>query len=565
MNEAQCLQSCMPPTQLSFEHFLFPSPVGSAWKIVMTHAWQRNSLCRYRSESKEQVSCQIHAETMGRTWPECPVLEKKTKRHSCKRRRDKKVKTQIADSNRKLYPLRGRQGMGGVGFLNCCVLLTRLEEGGIGKRSMKTMSKNKGKRNLKGKKGRTKSCKCRKKRCKVCQPTPGPKSKPKLDKSALYMELQEPRKRRLASLNAEAVNSLLLFREDSQMSKKQKADGEPPRSEADSSRKGQESQKRTHPGDQEESTIPKKKKKAKTESEHLDQLNLNSPTPRRLAGLNAAALLKLTSTSSGAKRRAKADTKPGSGGARAKQLQGKLKKQHSPPCVSKPPVTQRCCNLCKTEALKADALWEGTSGAHDFIKPGYQCRSMMSYSLKPVKEEKTETDVSSCYCCSQERSVEYCHRLALFLGQKAYPESEPHSLPSVKGFLPSPHTLTHRGLTLGAHSYPCYPGYYIHIAHHGTPSLPVSTSPGPHVPPSVPPITLCPTGVQRPKLLPSSVSHPPGIPHPVYCNSVGTCYGEPCRISGCAYRHAQPIANRACSFSAGCSSCSHKIKMGKTR
>lgn len=567
MNQPHYFQTCMPPTQLSLS-ISFSPPVGSAWKIVMTHARQRNSLCRYRSESKEQVSCQIHAETMGRTWPECPAVEKKTKRHSYKRRRDKEIKQHSADSDRKLYPLRGRQGMNDVGSLNCRVLLTRLEEGGTCKGSMKAVHKNKRKRNMKVKKGRTKSCKCRKKGCKACQPMPGPKSNPKPDKTALYMEILEPRKRRLASLNAEAVNSLLLFREDSQMSKKQqnsqKGDGELPKGEIDSSRKGLESQKRTHPAER-EGTKRKKSKNTKARSEHLDQLNLNSPTPRRLAGLNAAALLKLTSTSSGAKRRAKTDTKPGSGGVRSKQLQGKMKKQPSSPCPSKPPVSQQCCNLCKKEALKTDTLWEGTSGGHDFIKPGYQCRSMLGYSLKPVKEEKTETDVNSCYCCSQERSVEYCHRLALFLGQKAYPDSEQHSLPSVKGFLPPPHTLTHPALTLGAHSYPCYPGYYVHISHHGTSSHPVSTSPGPHAPPSVPPITLCPTGVQRPKLLSSPVSHPSGIPHPVYCNSVGTCYGEPCRISGCAYRHTQPIANRGCSFSAGCSSCGHKIKMGKTR
>ncbi|KAI5616823.1 bromo adjacent-likey domain-containing 1 protein isoform X2, partial [Silurus asotus] len=528
------------------------------------HMHGRGTLCRYRRESKEQVSCQIHAETMGKTWPENIVLKKKTKRHSYKRGRDKEIKQQNTESDRKLYPLRGRQGINDVGSLNCCVLLTRLEEGGTSKGGMKAVPKNKRKRNMKAKKGRTKPCTCRKKACKTCRLKPGPKSKTKRNKTALFVELLEPRKRRLASLNAEAVNSLLLFREDSQMSKKQqnsqKGDGELPKKK-DPSKKGLEGQKRAHAGERDESTNPKKTKKAKTESEHLDQLNLNSPTPRRLAGLNAAALLKLTSTSSGAKRRAKADTKPGSGGSRTKLLQGKIKKQHSPPCLSKPPVSPQCCNLCKKEALKTDTLWEGTSGGHDFIKPGYQCRSLLSYSLKPVKEEKTETDVNSCYCCSQERSVEYCHRLALFLGQKAFPESEQHSLPSVKGYLPSPHTLTHPALTLGAHSYSCYPGYYVHIAHHGTSSLPVSTSPGPHAPPPVPPITLCPTGVQRPKLLPSPVSHPPGIPHPVYCNSVGTCYGDPCRISSCTYRHTQPISNRSCSFSGGCSSCSHKIKM----
>ncbi|KAI4900402.1 hypothetical protein NFI96_017784 [Prochilodus magdalenae] len=543
---------------------------GSAWKTVMTHARQRNS-CRYQSESREQVSCQTHAKTMGRAWPECPVQKKKTKRRSSKREGDKEIKEQSADNDRKLYPLRGRLGMSEVGTLNCCVVLTRLDEGRTGKNSMKALSKSERKRKMKAKKGKGISCKCRKKTCKACQTAPGPKSNTKPDKTALYTELLlEPRKRRLASLNAEAVNSLLLFREDpqqaSKLAKKQpnppKGDSEISKRETDSSRKALEGRKRAHPGEREQNKIPKKAKKANTKSEHLDQLSLNSPAPRRLAGLNAAALLKLTSTSSGAKRRVKTDGKPGTGGARTKQVQVKSQKlHHSPPCQStKLQVSQQCCDLCKKEALQSEPVWEGTAGGHGFIRPGYQCRSMLGYSLKPVKEEKTETDVNSCYCCSQERSVEYCHRLALFLGQKAYPESEEHSMPSVKGFLPSPHALTHPALTIGTHPYSCYPGYYVHIAHHGSSTLPVSTSPGPHAP-SVPPITLCPSGVQRPKLLPSPVSHPSGIPHPAYCNSVGTCYGEPCRIGSYAYRPPQPIASRGCSFSAGCSSCSHKIKM----
>ncbi|XP_062862867.1 bromo adjacent homology domain-containing 1 protein [Trichomycterus rosablanca] len=536
----------------------------------MTHARQRNSLCRYQSESREQVSCQIHAETMGRAWPECPVHEKKTKRHSSKKGREKKIKEQRADRDRKHYPLRGRLGMSEVGTLNCRVLLTRVDEDETStkmKSGVKTGSKNEGKLKMKMKKGRTKPCKCHKKTCKACQSTSGPKSNTKSVKTALHPELLlEPRKRRLASLNAEAVNSLLLFKDNPHVSKKQlnfpKGDTDLPKGETETSRKGLEGQKRAHTAEKEESPPRKKVKKSKTDPKHLDQLNLNSPTPRRLAGLNAAALLKLTSTSSGAKRRAKTDGKPGGGVARTKQLQGKLaKQQHSPASPSKLQQSQQCCDLCKKEALQTDTLWEGSSGSHGFIRPGYQCRSMLNYSLKPVKEEKTETDVTSCYCCSQNRSVEYCHRLALLLNQNAYPESEEHSMSSVKGFLTPPHSLTHPALTLGAHPYSCYPGYYVHIAHHGTSSLPVSTSPGPHAPPSVPPITLCPTGVKRPKLMPSPVSHPSGIPHPVCCNSVGTCYGDPCRIGGYAYRPSQPLASRGCSFSAGCSSCNHKIKM----
>lgn len=495
---------------------------------------------------------------MGRAWPECPVHQKKTKRHSSKKGREKKLNEDCTDQDRKHYPLRGRLGMTEVGTLNCRVLLTRVDEDDTSKSGVKTASKNEGK--MKMKKGRTKACKCHKKTCKACRSTSGPKSDTKSVKTALHPEpLLEPRKRRVASLNAEAVNSLLLFRDDLQISKKQpihpKAEAEQPKGETETQRKGVDGHKRTRMARKEEV------KKSKLDLKHLDQLNLNSPTPRRLAGLNAAALLKLTSTSSGAKRRAKTDGKPGSGVARTKQLQGKpVKQQNSPASPAKLQVSQQCCDLCKKEALQTDTLWEGSSGSHGFIRPGYQCRSLLNYSLKPVKEEKTETDVTSCYCCSHNRSVEYCHRLALLLGQNAYPESEEHPMSSVKGYYPPPHSLTHPALTIGTHPYSCYPGYYVHIAHHG------SKSPGPHPPPTVPPITLCPTGGKRPKLLPSPVSHPSGIPHPVCCNSVGTCYGDPCRIGSYAYRPTQPpLANRGCSFSAGCSSCKHKIKMGKTR
>ncbi|XP_076834468.1 bromo adjacent homology domain-containing 1 protein isoform X2 [Brachyhypopomus gauderio] len=536
----------------------------------MTHARHRDSLCRYESESREQVSCQAHAEVMGRPWPEYPVPDKKTKRRSS-RRRDGQIKEQRADKDRKLYPLRGRLGMSEVGTLNCWVVLTHLEDGGTSKSNMKAVSKSKANQRAKAKKAKNKPCRCHKKACKACQPAPGLKRKLKPDKTALCVELLlEPRKRRLASLNAEAVNSLLLFREDPQQatkfSKKQqnppKGDVELPKGETESSKKGLEGRKRLLTRVAEHSKNLKKPKRSKADSEYVDPLSLNSPTPRRLAGLNAAALLKLTSTSSGAKRRVKTDCKPGSAGARVKHLQAKIKKQqHSPPCQSKVHVPQQCCDLCTKEALQTEAMWERPAGRHGFIRPAYQCRSMVGYSLKPVKEEKSETDVNSCYCCSQERSVEYCHRLALFLGQKAYPESEEHSLSSVKGFLPSPHTLTHPTLTIGAHPYPCYPGYYVHIAHHSTSTLPVSTSPGSHAPPPVPPVTLCPSGVQRPKLLPSPVSHSSGIPHPACCSSVGTCFGEACRISSYGYRPTQPIAGGGCSFSTGCSSCSHKIKM----
>ncbi|XP_051502063.1 bromo adjacent homology domain-containing 1 protein-like [Myxocyprinus asiaticus] len=495
---------------------------------------------------------------MDRTWPECP-MQKKAKKNFAKRGKSKEIKNRERD--RKLYPLRGRHGLGEVGALNCRVVLMRLDESGTCKNSMKSLHKSEGKQ-VKEMQGKVKICKCRKKDCKSCRSLPEPKSKVKPDKSALYTEfILEPRQRRLASLNAEAVNSLLLDREDPQQTskpsrKQQQTKGHSSLSEDtvkdnDCSRKGQDSRKRVCTGDTEQCKNPKK---AKTETEDIDLQTLNSPTPKRLAGLNAAALLKLTSTSSGVKRRGKTDNKPCSTGSRGKQLQAKSRKQqHNLPCQSELKVSQQCCSLCEKQALH----WDGSTGSHGFISPGYQCRSMLGYPLKHVKEEKTETDVKSYYCCSQERSVEYCHRLALFLGQKAYPETEEHS---IKRFIPSPHTLSHPAIPIGAHPYPCYSGYYVQIAHHGTPPHPVSSNPGTHAPSSVSPLTLCPTGVQRSKLLPSSVSHPTGIPHPAYCNSVGTCCRDPCRLSSYTYRPTQPISSRGCSYNAGCSSCMHKME-----
>ncbi|XP_065144435.2 bromo adjacent homology domain-containing 1 protein [Paramisgurnus dabryanus] len=524
----------------------------------MTHARRRSSLCGYKSESVDQVSCQTHAETMDRTWPECPI-QKKAKQCPSKRGKGKEIKGKNTERDRKLYPLRGRHGLGEVGTLNCCVVLTRLDESDARKTSMKALRKTEGKQEEM--RGKGKICKCRKKACKSCQSAPKPKSKVKPDKFALCTEfILEPRKRRLASLNAEAVNSLLLDREDPQQTLK--ASKKQQQTKGDSSltkdtvkdnvstKKRQDGRKRLYSGKSEQCKNPKK---AKTED--IDLQSLTAPTPKRLAGLTAAALLKLTSTSAGVKRRGKTDNKTnGNGGLRGKQLQAKSRQQqHNLPCQSKLKVSQQCCSLCEKQALH----WDGNTGSHGFISPGYQCRSMLGFPLKPVKEEKNETEVKSYYCCSQERSVEYCHRLALFLGQKTYPETDEHSL---KGFLPTPHTLAHPAMPIGAHPYPCYPGYYVHIAHHGTPTLPVNSNPGTHAPSSVTPLTMCPSGVQRPKLIHSSVSHPTGIPHPAYCNSVGTCYGEPCRLSSYAYRPTQPIANRGCSYNAGCSGCMHKME-----
>ncbi|TRZ01500.1 hypothetical protein DNTS_025274 [Danionella cerebrum] len=520
---------------------------GFIWPSVMTHARQRSSLCGYKSESADQVNCQI---TMDRSWP-----LKKAKRCYTQKAKGKEIKRKASERDRKLYPLRGRHGLGEVNSLNCCVVLTRLDESETCCKGMKTQ--------VKKMQRKKKFCTCRKKTCKSCQSVPGPKSKVKLDKSALHTEfIPEPRQRRLASLNAEAVNSLLLDRVDPQQTsksskKQQQTKGDISVSKAvakdnDCPRKSQDNRKRACTGEAEHN---RNSKKTKTEGDPIDLQALNSPAPKRLAGLNAAALLKLTSTSSAGKRRGKTEAKPSPGGARGKQTKT-YKQQNNLTCQTKLQVSPHCCSFCEKHALHTETLWDGSAGSHGFISPGYQCRSMLSFPLKPLKEEKTETDVKSYYCCSQERSVEYCHRLALFLGQKTYPDTDEHSL---KGFLPS-HTLTHPPMPIGAHTYPCYPGYYVHIAHHGTPSLPVSSNPGSHTPSSVPSLKMCSSGVQRPKLLPNTVTHPTGIPHPAYCNSVGTCCGEACRLSGYAFRPTQPITSRGCSYSTGCSGCMHKME-----
>ncbi len=195
----------------------------------------------------------------------------------------------------------------------------------------------------------------------------------KPDKSALYTEfILEPRQRRLASLNAEAVNSLLLDRGDPQQTskpskKQQQTKGDTSLAkdttkDNDCSRKGQDNRKRTCTGETKQCRNPKK---AKTESDAIDLQTLNSPAPKRLAGLNAAALLKLTSTSSEVKRRSKTDGKSSGGAVRGKQLQLKSRKQqHNLACQSKlkyrsnaaasarsKPFTLRHCGTGAQEAM----------------------------------------------------------------------------------------------------------------------------------------------------------------------------------------------------------------------
>lgn len=229
--------------------------------------------------------------------------------------------------DRKLYPLRGRGGTSEGDGLSCHVLLTRLEESIQEKQRRSTdrerkdvqpqgRSSHKAK-HKKGKRGEKKE-------------KSSPKTQSKL-KDFIHGEgvhMMQPRKRRLASLNAEAVNSLLLERAtDAQPPAKQprrldelpggvrvSSDGDPGQgvapgvpkvSRGNVHRTSMSCKLEAHQGS---SSKQARKSKAVREggAAGLSQESLDTPAPRRLAGLNAAALLKLTSSSASSKQRAKA-------------------------------------------------------------------------------------------------------------------------------------------------------------------------------------------------------------------------------------------------------------------
>uniref|UniRef100_A0A8C3A8R8 Bromo adjacent homology domain containing 1 n=1 Tax=Cyclopterus lumpus TaxID=8103 RepID=A0A8C3A8R8_CYCLU len=386
--------------------------------------------------------------------------------------------------------------------LDCRVLLTRLEEKRVEGKE-KDASKS-------GKKKKVKQA-----------------LEPKINQSdALLMfpaPVFEPRRRRMASLNAEAVNSLLLYRNDSLASnhtkKRQPSSEDKAKDSLTKTEHRSHKTKKVSPrGKADPKERPKKQRRSAAEAQNIDWSALFAPAPRRQAGLTAATLLKLTSAHYGTKRQKKTESKPASGSEAAATTQGEIS--------SKPVCGEGCCSLCKSETL--DPEWKGTVGGQECLKHELHRGSSLGFSLKTIKKEQVETDVSSCYCCSQERCVEYSHRL-------------------------SPHSVSHpAAITISPHAYTCFPGYYVHFSHPDTPPSPM------------PPLALCPKSGKRPKLLPSTGPQPSGITHPVYCcTSVEACYGEPCRINGySSYTSVIPaIARGGCSFSpTDCTKCNHGIK-----
>uniref|UniRef100_A0AAQ5YS73 BAH domain-containing protein n=1 Tax=Amphiprion ocellaris TaxID=80972 RepID=A0AAQ5YS73_AMPOC len=374
--------------------------------------------------------------------------------------------------------------------LDCCVLLTRLEEKKlVGK--VKDVKKAERQRCVKVNKKlcsierRTKSGLM--KTSTADQQTPEPKNNQSDALLMLPTTVFEPRRRRMASLNAEAVNSLLLYGDDSLMtslSKKWQPTGEEPAKDlVKTEHRGHKTKQGSAGGKAVLKEKPKKQKRSTAQAQNIDWLSLFAPTPRRQAGLTAATLLKLTSAQYGTKRQKKTESKPGSGSEAAATVHSQMSS-----------TIQGCCSLCKTEALDPEWKSAGSTGGQECLKHTLHCGSSLGFPLKTIKEEQVETEVSSCYCCSQERCVEYCHRL-------------------------SPHSVAHpAAITISPHTYTCFPGYYVHFSH-------PDSSPSP-----MPPLALCPRSSKRPKLLPSTAPQPSGISHPVYCcTSVEACYGEPCR------------------------------------
>lgn len=332
----------------------------------MTHARKNTFIGQYRGEGRGHVEGWSHGETVGGAWPAHSLQEGKAKKDMAKKvkrsmkmneRKTKKGKSDAtSERHRKLYPLRGRSKA-----LSCHVLLTRLHN------ETKTSEVDPNKK------------------------TPKPHKKAeKRPETFDKPSAQEPRKRRLASLNAEALNSLLLEKPDGSPSAK------PTKKQADGS----------------EQTCSKRARKPETDG---DGASLYAPVPRRLAGLNAAALLKLTSSTAN-KPRVKSESKT----VRPKAPQKPKKHTWTQP------EPEGACEVCKNRSSESES--------HRLSKPGYQ--SMLGYRL--VKEEP----VGPCFCCAPEY-------VALFLGEE--------------------HRVKHECLVLCAD--PCCSSYYVHIARPGPASL----------------------------------------------------------------------------------------------
>ncbi|MEQ2165829.1 hypothetical protein GOODEAATRI_021240 [Goodea atripinnis] len=497
-------------------------------------AWILSPACRFGRPVDDEISAHLltDADTMVKAQQsqlaKCRKLQNK---NACKKKGELKPKGKNELCEKQKRDIKGSchrkttAATGNDDALACCVLLTRLDEKGVVGKEKNAKSK------------MQKSAKVKKRERSVPRSTKYREPKTNQANALLMLTspVVEPRRRRMASLNAEAVNSLLLYRDSSMMTnltKKLQPSGE------DALETFVSKVKNVSAGGKR----AKKQKRSTDQAESIDWLSLFAPTPRRQASLTAETLLKLTSTQYKTKRQKKTEYKPevrneptestqnssntdpvceGTTQTKKRRPHAKLeelkhRKQGTEfpahPKLSSAP--QGCCSLCQTER-------ESTTGGQDCVRHAFQCGSSSGFPLNTIKEEQMQAEVTSCFCCSQERCVEYCHRLALFLEDKTFKEPEDSSLSEV------------------------HP----------------DSSPSP-----IPPLSLCPRSSKRPKLNPSTGPQPSGIRHPVYCcTSVEACYGEPCRINGYSYSSVIPAITRGgCPFSPkDCSKCNQGIKRGK--
>ncbi|XP_055086995.1 bromo adjacent homology domain-containing 1 protein isoform X1 [Periophthalmus magnuspinnatus] len=446
---------------------------------------------------KAQGNCMAKcSKVKDRKCKEKTSVARKIKENKVERRRN----TNVCRHRRKALKVNRRDA------LDCCVLLTRLDA-----EDVKKPSKN----------GNNMSAKVKQRnKCDQAKLKHEPIQKdkePKINNSHVRFRLSpEPRRRRMASLNAEAVNSLLLFRSDPLSTRKTQL-----------------------PKDNHKAHEPKvhrTKRKAKTQDigckntsvaqdQSIDWLSIFAPTPRRQAGLTAATLLKLTSAQYTNKRQKKREVKHESESTTQSDTQSKLDHkiwtQHT---RQKTRVKGRLRSCSGSSAQTVRPELENCG------KAPLQHPTAPSFSLQ-VKEEKVENQVSSCYCCTQEQCVQYCHRLALFLRDKSFQGQD-----SVFHH----HHHHHHFPALGTHSYTCFPGYYFHLCH-------PSDASQEHMYPSSRKVT---------KLLGTQSSGASGISHPVYCcTSVEPCF-DPCTVS--SYQQYSSMIPAICHL--GCTSCNRTIK-----
>ena len=248
---------------------------------------------------------------------------KEKNKHRAKKRKEEKKAHRNRNGRRKT------PAAGDGDALDCCVLLTRLEEKRLlGKvkhasKAAKLKSvKDKNKEQPSRTQRRTKSDRPLKRNSsgtnrQAAEPKPNQSEALLTPAPAVF----EPRRRRMASLNAEAVNSLLLYRAEGQTSslhKKQQhanrglaTDGGLTKAAAPEEHKGDDIKELSHDLQANVSGRPRKKK-ARKEPESIDWSAVFTPAPRRQAGLTAATLLKLTSAPYGSRRQKKTDAAPAS-------------------------------------------------------------------------------------------------------------------------------------------------------------------------------------------------------------------------------------------------------------